>query len=261
PSTSKTEETLEDSGFYNEAATNTVKPNENSILNNLTTQDNFLLMAFALNINEEDTMDESENEADSPEQLESGEQDQEINARFIYDTLQKSKSYLPLEELLISSLTRILKTRIAFANCFVMRLYREEFMVLKHLQNIRKVFLMEASDLMHQFYSKLFQQIESGETWANPSLLTMQLDDIICAKSPEISSLFRLELNSIYRCQTTKVIDAVDEIIATYNLSCELAHIINAEDIRSYNKVFCFLLKVKWGITTLENNLQFAPQR
>ena len=85
----------------------------------------------------------------------------------------------------------------------------------------------------------------------------MQLDDIICAKSPEISSLFRLELNSVYRCQTTKVIDAVDEIIATYNLSCELAHIINAEDIKSYNKVFCFLLKVKWGITTLEK-LQFA---
>ena len=159
PSISKAEETLEDSGFYNEAATNTVKPNENSILNNLTTQDNFLLMAFALNTNEEDTRDESETETDSPGQLESTDQAQEINARFIYDTLQKSKSYLPLEELLISSLTRILKTRIAFANCFVMRLYREEFMVLKHLQNIRKVFLLEASDLMHQFYSKLFQQV------------------------------------------------------------------------------------------------------
>ena len=159
PSISKAEETLEDSGFYNEAATNTVKPNENSILNNLTTQDNFLLMAFALNTNEEDTVDESDTETDSPGKLESTDQDQEINSRFIYDILQKSKSYLPLEELLISSLTRILKTRIAFANCFVMRLYREEFMVLKHLQNIRKVFLMEASDLMHQFYNKLFQQV------------------------------------------------------------------------------------------------------
>lgn len=85
----------------------------------------------------------------------------------------------------------------------------------------------------------------------------MQLDDIICAKFPEMSSLFRLEINSVFRCQTTKVVEAVEELIVTYNLSRELAHIISPEDIQSYNKVFCFLLKVKWGITTLEK-LQFA---
>ncbi|XP_065364468.1 gamma-tubulin complex component 5 [Calliphora vicina] len=252
-----TDEVSEDSGYCNEAATNTPKPKEESILNNLTTQDEFLLMAFALNTSQEDlTANSCFTENDQPEHCEAmaGET---LNARTIFDLLQKSKNYLPLEEAVINSLNRILKIRIAFANCFVMRLYRDEFMILKHLQNIRKVLLMEASDLMHQFYSKLFQQIESGETWANPSLLTMQLDDIICAKYPEMSSLFRLEINSVFRCQTTKVVEAVEEIVVTYNLSRELAHIISAEDIQSYNKVFCFLLKVKWGITTLEK-LQFA---
>lgn len=80
----------------------------------------------------------------------------------------------------------------------------------------------------------------------------MQLDDILCAKFPELSTLFRLEINSVFRCQTTKVVEAVEELIVTYNLSRELAHIISPEDIQSYNKVFCFILKVKWGITTLE---------
>lgn len=84
----------------------------------------------------------------------------------------------------------------------------------------------------------------------------MQLDDIICDKFPELSSLFRLEINSVFRCRTTKVVEAVEELVVTYNLSRELAHIISAEDIKSYNKVFCFILKVKWGITTLEK-LQF----
>lgn len=37
-----------------------------------------------------------------------------------------------------------------------------------------------------------------------------------------------------------------------YNLSQELLEIITNEDIYAYNKVFRFLLKVKWGVTTLE---------
>lgn len=156
------EEISEDSGYYNEAATNTAPANDNSILNNLTTQDDFLLMAFALNTSEEDL---DCNNIMSPQDWQECkkqneiEENKEINARTIYDLLQKSKNYLPLEDVVINSLTRIFNIRIAFANCFVMRLYRDEFMILKHLQNIRKVLLMEASDLMHQFYSKLFQQV------------------------------------------------------------------------------------------------------
>lgn len=165
------EEVSEDSGYYNEASTNTPRRKENSILRNLTTQDDFLFMAFVLNTSQEDLTeanadkgnDLSENfkEKDNDDLLENlkAKDTDVINARSIYDLLQKSKNYLPLEEVVINSLTGILKIRIAFANCFVMRLYREEFLILKHLQNIRKILLMEASDLMHQFYSKLFQQV------------------------------------------------------------------------------------------------------
>lgn len=40
--------------------------------------------------------------------------------------------------------------------------------------------------------------------------------------------------------------------MVTYHFNRELSHIITPDDIASYNKVFSFLLKVKWGITTLE---------
>lgn len=142
-----------DSGYYNEAATNTDGPSPtDNILNNLTTQDDFLIMAFALNTSQEDLTDHKDSD-------EHREQSAIISARTIYDELQKSNYFLPLEEVIVNSLTRILKIRIAFANSFVMRLYREEFAILKHLQNIRRVLLMEASDLMYQFYEKLFQQV------------------------------------------------------------------------------------------------------
>lgn len=85
----------------------------------------------------------------------------------------------------------------------------------------------------------------------------MQLDDIICSKYPDMSMLFCIDVNSAFRCQTTKVVEAVEELNVSYNFTRELAHIISTDDIKAYNKVFCFLLKVKWGITTLEK-LQFA---
>ncbi|XP_075159204.1 gamma-tubulin complex component 5 [Haematobia irritans] len=244
-----------DSGFFNDISSKNVsdRQKQSSLLDCLTTTDSHLLMAFTLNIKDEDSADDDE------EREEEAKRQTPMNAPTIYEILEKRDccNNLPLEELLTTSLTHIFRMRIAFANSFVLKLYREEFMILKHLRNIRKVLLLEASDIMHIFYSKLFSQIESGESWANRSLLTMQLDDIICSKFPDMSMLFCMEVNSAYRCQTTKVVEAVEELVVSYNLSRELAHIISSDDIKAYNKVFCFLLKVKWGITTLEK-LQFA---
>lgn len=147
---------VNDSGFYNEASRTTTnnKTKGNSILNSLTTTDSYLLMAFALNTSEDDIF------VDDEKSKENDEGRGDMNAATIYDLLQKKENNtLPLEALLITSLNHIFKMRIAFANSFVLKLYREEFMILKHLRNIRKVMLLEASDVMHIFYSKLFCQV------------------------------------------------------------------------------------------------------
>uniref|UniRef100_A0A1B0G349 Gamma-tubulin complex component n=1 Tax=Glossina morsitans morsitans TaxID=37546 RepID=A0A1B0G349_GLOMM len=246
PSSSKQHD--DESECYNDPfiSTSEIKMKTKSVLSNLTTNDEFLLMSFALN----------SNETEAPRIM----PNKTLNALDIFKQLQRSLCSLPLEELLIKTLTQILNRRIELANSFVMKLYRDEFMILTHLQNLRKVLLLEASDVMYQFYSRLFKQIESGLPWANPSLLTMQLDDIISTRFPEMSSLFRVELISMFNYQTTKVSEAVDELMVTYNFSRELKLIINGEDIEAYNKVFRFLLKVKWGITILER-LSFPRSR
>ncbi|XP_011188868.2 gamma-tubulin complex component 5 [Zeugodacus cucurbitae] len=227
---------------------------DDQILKKLTTNDDFLLLAFTMNMDLGDSESATADQCDTHTKTTT--KNEESTALEIFEQFQQSKNILPLEEVILNALSRILKTRIAFANSFVMRLYREEFDILKHLRNIRKIYLLEASDIMHQFYSKLFKQIESGEGWANAFLLTTQLDDIICAKFSDMSSLFRVEIYSAYRSRTVKVHEAVDELSLSYNLSTELAHMIKPTDLEAYNKVFRFLLKVKWGLTTLEN-LQF----
>lgn len=50
----------------------------------------------------------------------------------------------------------------------------------------------------------------------------------------------------------SKVLDGVEALAVNYNLSQELSQIITSADFSAYNKIFRFLLKVKWGITTLE---------
>ncbi|XP_067640185.1 gamma-tubulin complex component 5 [Eurosta solidaginis] len=225
---------------------------DDKILKKLTTNDDFLLLAFTMNMNLSDT--EKGAGGDQYDAREANTmKNAEPTALAIFEQFEQSKHIFPLEEVVLNALSRILKTRIAFANTFVMRLYREEFDILKHLRNIRKIYLLEASDIMHQFYSKLFKQIEFGDEWANAFLLSTQLDDIICAKFLDMSSLFRIDINSAFRCKTVKVYEAVDELSLSYNLSTELGHMIKEQDLDAYNKVFRFLLKVKWGLTTLEN--------
>ncbi|XP_017489362.1 PREDICTED: gamma-tubulin complex component 5 [Rhagoletis zephyria] len=224
---------------------------DDEVLQKLTTNDDFLLLAFTMNMNLTEPNEKVGDQCDA--RVKYAEKNEEPTALEIFEQFEDSKHILPLEEVVLNALSRILKTRIAFANSFVMRLYSEEFDILKHLRNIRKIYLLEASDIMHQFYNKLFKQIESGDEWANAFLLTTQLDDIISTKFSDMSSLFRIEINSAFRCQTVKVYEAVDELALSYNLSTELAHMIKQEDLEAYNKVFRFLLKVKWGLATLEN--------
>ncbi|XP_055841421.1 gamma-tubulin complex component 5 [Episyrphus balteatus] len=218
----------------------------------LATNDQFLLMAFACNLDElsKEPTEKSDNTTKEPPP-----------ALKIFNELSRiSEIILPLEDIILTSMTRILNARIAYANQFVIKMYLEEFQVKKHFQNIRKVLLFECSDLMSYFYSKLFVQIESEESWANPFLLTVQLDDIMCSKFPELSSLFRVDIQSAFRSITPKVTEAVDEITIGYNISKELRYVITEKSLEEYNKVFRFLLKVKWGIWALEN-LHFPQSR
>ncbi|XP_055546235.1 gamma-tubulin complex component 5 isoform X2 [Wyeomyia smithii] len=161
---------------------------------------------------------------------------------------------LPLENVLFSAIKNLMETKRQAANHFVTTIYKQEFLVLNHLKNIRKVLLLEASDLMYYFYSDLFRRIEAGESWANPYLLTIQLNDILSSRFTDMTSLFTIEIVSEYKSEsTTAVLDAIDQIRVLYNPSNDLSNMINDKTMESYNCVFRFLLKIKWALCTLES--------
>lgn len=176
------------------------------------------------------------------------------NANSLYRRLNaiSGQLTLPLEHVLFSAIKNLMETKRQAANHFVTTIYKEEFLVLNHLKNIRKVLLLEASDLMYYFYSDLFRRIEAGDNWANPYLLTIQLNDILASRFTDMTSLFTIEILSDYKCDTTTVLDAIDKVRILYSPSQDLSNMINEQTMSSYNCVFRFLLKVKWALHTLE---------
>nr|XP_040228261.2 gamma-tubulin complex component 5 [Anopheles coluzzii] len=238
-----------------------VEEREHSMVENLRKQmrevcdDDLLLLAFNSTLQ---LVDESYRltEASEPSQSCAGRTDRTLsNAYTLYMKLNSiSTLQLPLEHVLFNAIKNLMETKRHAANHYVTYIYKDEFHVMDHLKNIRKVLLLEASDLMDYFYSDLFRRIEAGENWANPYLLTIQLNDILASRFNDMTSLFTVEVNRTagYKLDTTTVLLAIDEIRVLYNPSHDLSNMINDDTMASYNSVFRFLLKVKWALGTLE---------
>ncbi|XP_055614267.1 gamma-tubulin complex component 5 [Uranotaenia lowii] len=178
------------------------------------------------------------------------------NAHSIYARLNSisRQLMLPLENILFEAIKQLMETKRRAANHFVTTIYKEEFLVMNHLKNIRKVLLLEASDLMYYFYSDLFKRIEAGEHWANPYLLTIQLNDILASRFTDMTSLFTVEIvNDGNAESSTSVLDAIDRLSISYSPSNDLSNMINEFTMTNYNCVFRFLLKVKWALITLQS--------
>lgn len=78
----------------------------------------------------------------------------------LYDRLKPTTTFiLPYHQYFCTILTNLLNARIAVANDCVLEIYKNEHQLVHHLENLPKIFFMEAGDLMYDFYSKLFTQV------------------------------------------------------------------------------------------------------
>uniref|UniRef100_A0A182QQS9 Gamma-tubulin complex component n=1 Tax=Anopheles farauti TaxID=69004 RepID=A0A182QQS9_9DIPT len=240
------------------------KKTENSTLKNVRKQlrevcdDNLLLLAFNSTLQLVDESDQHTSQSFSVAEISNHRN--LSNAYTLYTILNSiSTLQLPLEHVLFNAIKNLMETKRQAANHYVTYIYKDEFLVMNHLRNIRKVLLLEASDLMDYFYTDLFRRIEAGESWANPYLLTIQLNDILASRFNNMTSLFTVEVNATLGYQserTTTVLLAIDDIRILYNPSHDLTNMINDETMASYNSVLRFLLKVKWALGAL-NRLRF----
>lgn len=77
----------------------------------------------------------------------------------IYRLNELSPIILPAEQIVSKKMMEVLETKMSASHKAVINIYIEEFNILTHLKNLRKIYLYGASYLMDIFFTKLFRQV------------------------------------------------------------------------------------------------------
>lgn len=153
------------------------------------------------------------------------------------EVLNQATSFLlvPLEHSIQRIIKDLLHKKISIAERFVMNIYKNEFHIVHHLQEIRRVFFLESNELINFFYLTLFPQMEDDEpAWANPYLLTVAFNDAICNHRQQNSTLFSVEVNR--KLGRYSVLDAIDELTVFFNINQNLVNIFTQKSMTKYNQ-------------------------
>ena len=102
---------------------------------------------------------------------------------------------LPLEPVLKRGLAPNIQNRYSTSCKTLVELFLKELDLEGVLSRARRVFLLEAGDLMHQFCLNLFSQLEPGvEEQADSASLTLTLQDTLASRYPSWADQFSVEL-------------------------------------------------------------------
>ncbi|KAG8226414.1 hypothetical protein J437_LFUL012510, partial [Ladona fulva] len=178
---------------------------------------------------------------------------------------------LPMKPIIEKHFSKLLEERHIIAGNIVSTVLLGEYALKFHLLNVRKIFLMEAGDLLHHFCSHVFQQAEKGEKWTDSFTLTTYLQECIAVRYPEAASLFSISISEksdkpshLANVQAVShvssgesVFDQVDLITLNYSVEWPVNIVLNSASMESYNTVFQFLLKVRWALWSLQQ-LRFS---
>ncbi|XP_076685687.1 gamma-tubulin complex component 5 isoform X2 [Andrena cerasifolii] len=173
----------------------------------------------------------------------------------LFDRLEKVSDYiLPFRKILENILAEILVSRYNSASKLVRNIMSEEYKLESQLTLMRSVYMMEAGHIMSKFYQRLFQEIESNQTWSNSYFLSCILEEILSQWWPDSSSRWCV---TVCNTHTNQVLEAVDNITLHYAIGWPINIILNEKTFVKYNEIFRFQLKLKWALWTL-NNLKFS---
>lgn len=80
----------------------------------------------------------------------------------LFEKLKSTTSLiLPFDQIVLKTISKMLNAKLAIADNLVIKIYKEEFQLMSHLNNLRNVYLLEASDLMFEFYTVLFTDVRN----------------------------------------------------------------------------------------------------
>eukprot|EP00057_Strongylocentrotus_purpuratus_P032104 XP_786630.3 PREDICTED: gamma-tubulin complex component 5 isoform X2 [Strongylocentrotus purpuratus] len=124
---------------------------------------------------------------------------------------------------------------------------KKDFSLQDHLLSMRRFFLLEAGDVMYDFYSELFDKIRRHESWQDTLNLNYHLQETLSVRYPEEAAriMVSVEPERLTGKMATQPIHALDSLTLHYKVPWPVDIVIHHHALDVYNQVFRFLLQVK----------------
>ncbi|XP_022216639.2 uncharacterized protein LOC111070426 [Drosophila obscura] len=158
-----------------------------------------------------------------------------------------------VKDVLSEALREILLRRQSLANKFAIKTINVDLQLGESVRFLRHVLLLEADHLLRPYYTKLFRDIEAGLSWAQVSVMNMELYDLLAPQYAQMAGRASVRIISQVRSTSTKVYEAVEAIEMVFDSFEHVQRIVTPSNLQTYNSVWRLMLKVKWAAWKLEN--------
>jgi len=134
----------------------------------------------------------------------------------------------------------------------LLHILRTEHKLEQCIQSMQRYFLMEAGEVMYDFYASVFLRIDRQEPWKEEDLLEMFLHEAVDLSNPGDSVLLSVSLVPVSRESAQHAISATDCIRLKYNVPWPVNTVIASGCQDRYNDIFNFLMQIKRAKFSLE---------
>lgn len=169
--------------------------------------------------------------------------------------IERATSRPPLRQVFKSTLHCLINTRYTQTSRALLELLTVRFRFDDHFNTMKSFFLMEAGDVLNEFYSEIFAKIRAGDYWQSTSYLTSLLHDALMLRFPHLVNKLTVGIRTESRAVPASVassVQSVDVIYLKYAMKWPLTIIFDSKSEEKYNDVFSFLLQVKRALWSLE---------
>lgn len=171
---------------------------------------------------------------------------------------------LPLSILLQRSLHKVIYTQVSLVNKSVIDYFTTELRVNEHFKALRNFLFLHDGEFGHTLGEQLFHEISVCPSPAhvlNPTTLNNLLSRSMAALLGD--SLFADNLSFTVAAPVAcgeDVLGLLDRLQLSYEVSWPLSILITDRDLVRYNKVFAFMMKIKYSVWSL-NDVFFHLKR
>jgi gamma-tubulin complex component 5 len=158
---------------------------------------------------------------------------------------------VPFHHLITASLQNPISAMCNKVASLLLHLLEKDYCLLQHIRNIQSIFLMGAGDVMTLFSSELFKSIQMKKAWYMSSFLNGVMLESLQSHHSEVDDLIQVSVGQI-PSELNHTVELVSVIHLDYKIPWPLDMIITQEDLYTYNKVFHFLMQLKWARWVLQ---------